>query len=96
MNRPHVLTDARFHRSSDRQSLMNPSEVVVHMKQRHPGDMIIEVRAEGVSKPGKYSHIQPHIKILPLHRTRVDVLLIGGTGDFNALGTKTPRWRCGG
>src|ERR1039458_8660343 len=86
-----MLTDARFHRRSNSQGLMNPSEVVVHVKQGDHCDMIFEFLAEGVSQASKAPHIHPHVQVLALDVAGADVFGIWRADDIYAFGPKTLR-----
>ena len=55
---------------------MNPSEVIVHVEQRDHRHMIVNLLAERIGQPSKAPHVHPHIKILPLHIRRADMVVI--------------------
>ena len=80
MDRPNMLTDARFHRRSDAQGLVNPHEVVVHMEQRDHGNVIIELLAKGIRQAREASHVHPHVQVLAL-----DLNTLGGNVADNAV-----------
>jgi hypothetical protein len=86
-----MLTDTRFHRGRDAQGLMHPREVIVHMEQSQHSDMVLDLLAEGIRKPGEAAHIHPHVEVLTLHIAGADVVVIGLSDDVYALGTKTLR-----
>src|ERR1022692_2951980 len=86
-----MLTNASLHRRSNPQRLVNPAEVVVHMKQRQHSDVIFELLTEGVRQPGKPPHIHSHVEILSLNEGRADVLWVGRANDRLSLGAKTLR-----
>ena len=69
-----MLTQARFHRRSNAQGLMNTPKVVVHVKQRNHRDVIVQLLAEGIRQASKPAHIHPHVEILPFHIAGRDVL----------------------
>ena len=48
--RPHMLTDARFHRRSNPERLVHARKVVVHVEQGNHGDMILNLLAECVGQ----------------------------------------------
>jgi len=76
-----MLTNARFHRRSDSQRLVNPGEIVVHVEQRHLVHMVIDLFAESICQARESSHTHPHGEILSLNITRGDVLRIGIAQD---------------
>src|ERR1022692_1094040 len=86
-----MLTNASLHRRSNPQRLVNPAEVVVHMKQRQHSDVIFELLTEGVRQPGKPPHIHSHVEILSLNVGRADVLWVGRANDRLSFGPKTLR-----
>ena len=87
----HMLTDARFHRRSNSQGLMNPREVVVHVEQGDHCDMVLNLLTEGIRKPGKAPHIHSHVEVLSLNVAGRNVRLIGRPHDLNAFGSLTLR-----
>lgn len=89
MNRPHMLTDASFHRRGNAQGLMNPCEVIVHVKQGNHGDVILNLLTEGVRQAGESAHVHPHIEVLPLHVAGADVFMVRGADNVYALGAQT-------
>ena len=80
-----------FHRRSNAQGLVNPCEVIVHVKQRNHGDVVVQLLTEGVRQASEPAHVHPHIKILPLHITGADVFVVRRTDDVYALGAQTLR-----
>src|SRR6266567_1317713 len=86
-----MLTDSRFHRRSNAQGLMNPREVVVHVKQGDHSDVILNLLTEGVRQSCKSPHVHPHVEILSLNVAGRYVLLIGRADHFDSLGAKTLR-----
>ena len=91
MNRPNVLTNARFHRRSNAQGLRNPAEVVVHVEQRYHRDVILKLLTEGIRQSGKAPHVHPHVEILSLNVAGADVFGIGRPDNGIASGAKTLR-----
>ena len=77
LNRPHMKTDASFHRRSNPKCLVYPAEVVVHMKQSYHRDVVVELLTEGIRQSGEAPHVHPHVEILPLHIRRADMRVIG-------------------
>src|SRR5213078_52280 len=59
-DRPHMLTDTRFHRGSDSQGLMNPGKVVIHVIERNRMTVILNRFAEGVREPGEAADTHSH------------------------------------
>ena len=86
-----MLTDTRFHRWSNPKCLVYPAEVVVHVKQRDHGDVVVKLLAESVSQPSEPPHIHPHVEVLSFHIAGADVVVIGCADDVYALGAKTLR-----
>src|ERR1039457_2025426 len=86
-----MLTDTRFHSWSNPKGLMNPAEVVVHVKQGDHGNVVVELLTEGVRQSSEAPHIHPHVEVLAFHVTGADVFRIGGTDDSIASGPKTLR-----
>ena len=50
LNRPHMLTDPRFHRRSNPESLVNPREVVVHVEQRYRVHVVLNLLLNALVK----------------------------------------------
>jgi hypothetical protein len=48
LNRRDMIGDPGFHRGRDAQGLMDTSEVVVHVEQRHGMAMILNLLAERI------------------------------------------------
>src|ERR1035438_7786805 len=91
LNRPHMPTDACFHRRSNPEGLMNPAEVVVHVKQSDHRDVVLDLLREGVRQPRKAPHVHPHVEILSLNVAGADMLGIGSPDDSISSGAKTLR-----
>ena len=58
MDRPHMGTQSRFHRWSNTQRLVNPREVVMHVKQSNHRDVVINLFTEGIRQAGEASHVR--------------------------------------
>lgn len=86
-----MLTQARFHRPSNPQGLVNPCKVVVHVKQRNHRHVVLNLLAESIRKSREASHVHSHVEILTLDIARGDMRLIRVTDDFDTLCPKTLR-----
>src|SRR3989442_2920467 len=86
-----MLTEARFHRWSNLQGLMNPRKVMMNMKQRERVYMVLDLFTESIRQPSKAAHLHPHVKILSLNETGGDVPGIGVTKNERLLDAKTLR-----
>src|SRR6266852_6159387 len=75
--RPHMRTNAGFHRRSDPQGLVHAGKVVMHVEQRNHRHMVVEFLTESVRQPSKSAHVHSHVEILPLHIAGADMLWIG-------------------
>ena len=53
MNRPQIPSETSSHRRANTQGLMTPHEVVVHVKQRNHGNVVIELFTECVRQSSK-------------------------------------------
>ncbi len=73
MNRPYMLTQARFHRRSNTQRLMHSAKVVVHVEQRNHGDVVFELFAERVGQASEAAIGHPQIEILAFHKNWLDM-----------------------
>jgi hypothetical protein len=51
-----MRTDFRFHRRSNTQGLMHTPKVVVHVKQRNRGDVVVQLLAERIGQSGEPAH----------------------------------------
>jgi hypothetical protein len=86
-----MLTDARFHRRSNPQGLMNPRKAVVHMEQRNRRHVILNLLTEGIRQPCKAPHVHSHVEVLSLGVVGRNVFLIGRAYNLDALGALTLR-----
>src|SRR5690242_6578690 len=91
LNRPHMRTQASFHRRSNPKRLMHADEVVVHMKQGDHCDVVLNLLAEGIRQTGEAAHIHPHVEVLSLHIARGNVRVIRIANKVDALSAKTLR-----
>ena len=86
-----MRTETSFHRRSNTQGLMDPREVVVHVKQRNHRDVVLKLFAERVRQASEAAHVHSHVEVLPFHVAGGDVLRFRLTDDFHAFGAKTLR-----
>src|ERR1039458_6953458 len=86
-----MITNPRFHRRGNAQSLMDAAEVVVHMKQRQHSDVIFKFLTESIRQSSETPHVHPLVKILSLNVGRADMLRVWRTDDRFSLGAKTLR-----
>jgi hypothetical protein len=64
---PNMVSDARFHRGSHAQCLVNTAKVVVHEVNRNRIEVIFNFLAEPICKARKSAHSHPHREILALN-----------------------------
>src|SRR5260370_37125627 len=90
-NRPHMLTNPRFHRRGDAQRLVNPRKVVVNMKQRQRVNMILNLLAETIRQACEAAVLHSQVEILALHKRSADMFRIGRTKYAFFFDAKTLR-----
>jgi hypothetical protein len=76
-----VIANPCFHCWRDAQTLMNPTEVVVHVVQRHSVFQVLKLFAKTIRQSGKSAHSHSHRQILALNVARRNVVVIGRTTD---------------
>src|SRR5260370_34413904 len=86
-----MRTQARFHRRSNPQGLMNPRKVVVHVKQGDHRNVVLDLLTEGIRQPGEAAHVHSHVEVLSLNVAGRNVCLIGRSNNLDALGALTLR-----
>jgi hypothetical protein len=59
-NCPNGSGEASFHRGSDAKRLVNPAEVVVHVKESHGINVVFNLLGEAVCQPGESAHSHSH------------------------------------
>ena len=71
-----MIRDPRFHRRRHAERLMHAPKVIVHMKQRDHGNVIVEFFTESVRQASEAPHVHSHIEILAFHVAGRSVLRV--------------------
>lgn len=72
-----MISEARRHRRSHLEGLVDPAEVVVHEMQGQGVFEVLDLLREGVGQSGEPAHLHPHREVLPLGVTGRDVPEVG-------------------
>ena len=86
MNRPQLTSDARSHRRSNAEALMNPHKVMMHVKQSDHMHVVLDLLREGVSQASEATHIHSHVEVLAFDVRSADVLGVGVTDTYDLFG----------
>src|ERR1700723_970717 len=77
-----MIRKTRFHCRSDRQRLMDTTEIVIGEPERDSSRMILTFLGKAVCKARETADTHPHRKVLPLNKTSAHMLGVG-IADYN-------------
>ena len=72
-----MIGNPGFHSWRHTQGLVNSPEMIVHVVERHRGNVILNLLREGIGQTSEPAHGHSHGQILPLDIACADVLRIG-------------------
>jgi len=82
---PNVVSQARRHRRSDAQRLVDAREVVVNKVERHCEPMVLHFLAEAIGQAGETAHSHSHREVLPLRVACADGVAVWRAKDNLSL-----------